>query len=116
LEWAKEVLLAGYSLAFVPEAVVEHSHERSAAYEYARTRLLHARLYDLFGLQTIATLASLALAIASSTAKHLAVEWSQPGQWPRAAALGFACPLGQYVGARAARLGDPPPRTRQGKV
>ena len=116
LEWAKEVLLAGYSLAFVPEAVVEHSHERSAAYEYARTRLLHARLYDLFGLQTIATLPSLALAIASSAARHLAVEWRQPGQWPRAAALAVALPLGQYTGARAARRGDTRPKTRPGKV
>src|SRR6185436_3230720 len=100
LEWAKEVLLRGYSIAFVPDAVVEHSHERSAAYEYARTRLLHARLYDLFGLETIPSLPSLALAIASSTATHLAVEWRQPAQWPRAAALAVAWPLGQYAGAR----------------
>ena len=116
LEWAKDVLLRGYSLAFVPEAVIEHSHERSAAYEYARTRLLHARLYDLFGLQTIPTLPFLALAIASSAARHLAVEWRRPAQWPRAAALAVAWPLGQYVGARRASRGDSRPRARRGRV
>ena len=116
LEWAREVLLRGYSLAFVPDAVVEHSHERSAGYEYARTRLLHARLYDLFGIQTIPSLPSLALAIASSAARHMAVEWRQPGRWPRAAGLAVAWPLGQYVGARRARRGDVRPRTREGRV
>ena len=116
LEWAKEVLLRGYSIAFVPDAVVEHSHERSAGYEYARTRLLHARLYDLFGLQTIPSLPSLAFAMASSTARHMAVEWRQPARWPRAAALGVAWPLGQYVGARRARRGDARPRIREGRV
>ena len=29
LEWARDVLLAGHRLAYVPEAVVEHSHDRS---------------------------------------------------------------------------------------
>lgn len=116
LEWAREVLLRGYSIAFVPDAVVEHSHERSAGYEYARTRLLHARLYDLFGLRTIPSLPSLALAIASSTARHMAVEWRQPGRWPRAAGLAVAWPLGQYVGARTARRGDVRPRASEGKV
>ena len=29
LEWARDVLLAGHKLAYVPGAVVEHSHERS---------------------------------------------------------------------------------------
>jgi len=116
LEWAKEVLLGGYALRFVPDAVVEHSHERSAAYEYARTRLLHARLYDLFGLQTIPTAPALARAMLSSLARHLEVELRNPSQWPRAAALAVAWPLGQYRGARLARSGDVRPTARPGKV
>ncbi len=112
LEWAKEVLLDGYALRFVPDAVVEHSHDRSAAYEYARTRLLHARLYDLFGLQTIPTSPALARAMLSSMARHLMVEWRNPSQWPRAAALAVAWPLGQYRGARLARSGDVRPPVR----
>ncbi len=31
LEWARDVLLAGHGLAYVPEAVVIHSHDRSGA-------------------------------------------------------------------------------------
>jgi rhamnosyltransferase len=53
VEWAKEVLLAGYSLAFTPAAVVVHSHDRSAAYEFDRTYTLHRRLFELFELRTI---------------------------------------------------------------
>ena len=30
VEWGREVLLAGHGLAYVPDAVVEHSHDRSA--------------------------------------------------------------------------------------
>src|SRR5439155_26710386 len=33
IEWAREVLLAGYRLAYVPAAAVIHSHDRPARYE-----------------------------------------------------------------------------------
>jgi hypothetical protein len=39
----------------------------------------------------------------SSMARHLVVEWRNPSQWPRAAALAVAWPLGQYRGASLAR-------------
>ena len=103
VEWAREVLLAGYGLRFVPEAVVVHSHDRSAAYEYARTRALHERLYDLFQLQTIPTRPALARAVASSMILHLRREWRAPLRWPHVLALAVAWPLGQYVGARRGR-------------
>ena len=50
LEWARDVLLAGHGLAYVPEAVVVHSHDRPARYELMRTYLAHQRLRALFGL------------------------------------------------------------------
>ena len=103
LEWARDVLLAGYGLTFVPDAVVEHSHDRSPRYEYVRTRDLHARLWDLFGLQTIPTKGLLARAMVSSAARHLWLERRHPGQWPRALGLAVAWPLGQFQGARTAR-------------
>jgi rhamnosyltransferase len=112
LEWAREVLLAGYRLAFVPEAVVLHSHERSARYELYRTYLVHRRLRLLFGLQTIPTARHLVRAILASLATHLAlVAKGPPGPrpWPREAAralaLAVSWPLGQYLGARAADTG-----------
>jgi len=97
LEWARTVLMHGYKIAYVPEAAVIHSHERSAAYELARTRLLHRRLYHLFGMRTIPTLPLLGRAVASSLALHLSLERS-----PRALALAVAWPLGQYLGGRDA--------------
>jgi rhamnosyltransferase len=103
LEWARDVLLAGYGLTFVPDAVVEHSHDRSPRYEYLRTRDLHARLWDLFGLETIPTKGTLAWAMLSSAARHLWLERQRPGQWPRALGLAVAWPLGQFRGARLAR-------------
>jgi rhamnosyltransferase len=105
LQWAREVLLAGYSLAFVPDAVVLHSHERSARYEFERTRMLHERLWGLCGLTTLPTPGSLARAVLSSLLLHARLEWREPGRWPRAAALALAWPLGQFLGARRAAAG-----------
>jgi rhamnosyltransferase len=97
VEWAKEVLLAGFRVAFEPAAEVVHSHDRSARYEFARTRALHRRFHDLFGLRTIPSLPLLARAIGSSLAAHLRCD---PGL--RSLALAFAWPLGQYLGGRSA--------------
>lgn len=114
LEWAREVLLAGYRLAFVPAATVIHSHDRGARYEYARTYLLHHRLYTLFGIQAIPSRRSLARAMTSSLAADLAGR-REPraaidrgvGGLARAVTLGIALPLAQYRGASAARRGVP---------
>lgn len=95
LSWAKEVLLAGHRIAFVPDAVVVHSHERTPQYEFERTRLLHAELRRLFGLRAIASLPALARSIAATVADHARVE---PGL--RGFQLAVAWTLGQYVGAR----------------
>ena len=105
VEWAREVLLAGHRIAYVPEAQVVHSHDRSARYELARTYVLHRRLYELFGLRTIPTLSGLARAIASSLAVHIRCslrDRARPRIIGRAVALAFAWPVGQYLGARSA--------------
>jgi rhamnosyltransferase len=115
IEWAGEVLLAGYRLAYVPEAAVIHSHDRSARYEFARTCVLHRRLYELFELRTIPTLPLLARAIVSSLLLHLRCQSQDSrvvgGSW-RAIALAFAWPLGQYLGALSAVKGWKPFRWR----
>jgi rhamnosyltransferase len=109
VEWAREVLLAGHRLAFAPDALVYHSHDRTARYEFRRTSLLHARLYELFGIETIPTLSRLARAIASSLALHVRLEAGDAGagaslpRYARAIGLAFAWPLGQYRGAQLAR-------------
>jgi rhamnosyltransferase len=106
VEWAREVLVAGHSLAYVPDAVVIHSHDRSARYEFLRTYALHRRLYELFGLRTIPTLPSLARAVASSLRTHRSVELEERRAMlpsSRAIALAVVWPLGQYLGAVAAR-------------
>jgi rhamnosyltransferase len=109
LEWARDVLLAGHKLAYVPEAVVRHSHERSAGYELQRAYLVHQRLETLFGLTTVPTMMSLVRAIATTVPLNARIAAREPRQRTRAvlraAALGVAQPLGQYLGARASREG-----------
>ncbi len=109
LEWAREVLLAGHRLAYVPDAVVWHSHERTARYELQRTYLVHQRLQALFGLSTIPTAGSLVRAVAATLAAHVRVSIDgnhrRARGLARATALAVALPLGQYLGARAAREG-----------
>jgi rhamnosyltransferase len=108
LEWAREVLLAGYRLAYEPGAAVVHSHDRSARYELRRTYVLHRRLYELFRLRTIPTLAMLGRAIASSLGIHLACQKGAregAAATSRAIALAFAWPIGQYLGGLSAVRG-----------
>jgi rhamnosyltransferase len=114
LEWAREVLLAGHRLAYVPDAVVLHSHDRGVRYEYARTYLLHHRLHTLFEVATVPTRGALLRAIGVSVATH--VRWRRGsaaridrglGGLTRAVALGVALPLAQYRAGAAARRGRP---------
>jgi rhamnosyltransferase len=112
LAWSLDVLRAGYSIAFAPNALVIHSHNRGAVYEYRRTRVLHEQLFELFGLQTIPAIPALIRAIAASSLSHARLELRSPGQWARALALAVAFPLGQYVGGRRAVRRDDARRTR----
>jgi len=100
IAWARDVLLAGYHVAYVPDAVVVHSHDRSAWYEFARTYEAHRLLCELFDLRTIPTLPALARAVVSSARLHARLEWTL-----RAGALAVAWPAGQYLGALAAKRG-----------
>jgi rhamnosyltransferase len=100
IAWARDVLLAGHRLAYVPDAVVLHSHHRSARYEFWRTVTLHRELFGLFQLRTIPTVPALLRATTSSVALHSRLE---PGG--RALALAVAWPLGQYVGGLSAAKG-----------
>jgi rhamnosyltransferase len=97
LQWARDVLLAGFRLSFVPDAAVFHSHDRSVRYELARTYAVHRRLYELFGVRTIPSLPLLARAILSSIGHHVRCERSV-----RAITLALAWPIGQYLGALSA--------------
>lgn len=107
LEWGRDVLLAGHRLAYVPEAVVEHSHDRSVTYELQRTYLVHQRLQAIFGLSTVPTLPSLVRAVASTVPANARIAAHEPRRRFRAvvhgAVLGVAQPLGQYLGARSSR-------------
>lgn len=106
LAWSRDVLLAGYSIAFAPDAVVIHSHDRGAVYEYRRTRVLHEQLFQLFGVHTIPAMPALLRAVATSSLTHARLELRSPGQWARALTLAVAWPLGQYVGGRRAARGN----------
>lgn len=118
LEWAQRALQAGHSLEYVADAAVVHSHDRTAAYELARTYLLHHRLFELFGLRTIPRARDLPRAIASTTRRHLQYErdareagQGAAGRW-RALGLAIAWPLGQYLGGLSASKGYKPVRWR----
>jgi rhamnosyltransferase len=111
VEWAKDVLLAGHGLAYVPASVVVHSHDRSAGYELRRTYLVHQRLRKLFGLATVPNLACLIRAVATSVPLHVGCvmrTWRfdrSPRELVRGLGLAVTMPLGQYLGIRAADTG-----------
>jgi rhamnosyltransferase len=109
LQWARDVLCAGHRLAYVPGAVVRHSHDRSIAYELQRTYLVHQRLEAIFGLVTVPTIGALLRAIATTIPTNARIAAQEPSRRVRAVlrgtALGVAQPLGQYLGARSSRQG-----------
>jgi rhamnosyltransferase len=117
LAWAREVLLAGHRIDFVPEARVFHSHERGFAHELARTRATHRELARLFALRTIPDRRSLLLSMASTLSLHRRLLRDEAkegglrallGAAPRALSLAVALPLGQYLGGRDAAPGRTP--------
>lgn len=111
MEWAREVLLAGHQIAYAPASAVYHSHERSAAYEFRRTLLIHYRLRALFGLSTVPGVFALLRSMAATARAHVAylrqdTTRDHPArEWARALALAVAWPAGQYAGARLADRG-----------
>jgi rhamnosyltransferase len=108
IEWGREALLAGHGLAYVPESVVEHSHDRSAWYELKRTWVLHQQLHRLFGVRTVPTVGHLAHAIGGSLRLHrreLAKAHAPFTAHLRGAALAIAWPVGQYAGGWTAASG-----------
>lgn len=108
LAWGREALLAGYGLAYAPDAVVVHSHDRSAWYELKRTWVLHQQLHRLFGLRTVPTVGRLARAISSSLLLHrreLSRAHAPLTAHLHGAALAVAWPVGQYVGGWTAASG-----------
>lgn len=111
-EWGPRILRLGYGIAYVPEAVVVHSHRRSARYLYRRNYLGHRTLFRLFGLQTVRDLPHLARAMAGSLSSDLSTLARGHGRlsdWLRAPAQAVAASYGQYRGARDERLARPYP-------
>jgi rhamnosyltransferase len=92
LEWAKEVLIAGYRLAYVPSAVVWHSHERRVRYEFHRTYRVHQRLQSLFGLSTVPTVFALLRAVCTTLPTHVRLAVSEPRRRTQALIRAAGCP------------------------
>lgn len=116
IEWGKRVLLAGWKIVFQPEAVVEHSHQRSVVYEYRRTYICHRRLFELFGLQTVPSLRSVLRSIpygvlASSRLVLRSGErpWNKLADLVRIPFLTASTVWAQYAGARDEKQRKPLP-------
>jgi GT2 family glycosyltransferase len=103
----------GYGLAYVPDAVVVHSHRRSARALYRRNYLGHRALQRLFGLRSVPDGAHLLRAAAGAVASDLGTlrrEGASLGQWLAAPAQALAATWGQYRGARDEAARRPYPR------
>lgn len=113
LEWAREVLLAGHDLAYAPRATVYHSHDRSLRYELDRTRLVHRRLGELFGLRLVPSLPHLVRAVWATGGEHLRVvsengrRVPSPAELGRALGLALVWPVGQFLGGRDGAMSRP---------
>ena len=112
VEWAQRVLRLGFGIAYVPEAVVFHSHSRTARGLFRRNYLGHRVLHRLFGLRTIPDVPHLLRASAGAVARDLATlarEGANASAWLAAPAQALAASYGQYRGARDEAEGRPYP-------
>lgn len=115
--WGRAVISEGFALAYEPRAAVHHSHRRSVAYEWSRTRICHRRLFELFELETVpglrdalrASLANLRRDL-PYVMRHAPAGGERVRQLARIAALSVASPLAQHLGARDARRAREPGR------
>jgi rhamnosyltransferase len=113
VEWAQRVLTLGHGLAYVPEAVVFHSHRRSARALLRRNYLGHRLLFRLFGLRTVPDrrhLVRSSVGALLSDLRTLGEEGAGVGAWLQAPAQAVAATYGQYRGARDEANGRPYPR------
>ena len=112
LEWGLRMLRSGLGLAYVPQAVVIHSHRRGARALFRRNYLGHRLLVRLFGLRAIPDLPHLVRAAATgvlSDLRTLARAGGSVSAWLAAPAQALAAAYGQYRGACDERLGRPYP-------
>lgn len=112
LEWGERMLRLGFGLAYVPDAVVVHSHPREARGLFRRNYLGHRLLCRLFGLRTVPDLPHLVRAWAGALLSDfttLGREGASPTLWLRAPVQSLAATWGQYRGARDEALGRPYP-------
>lgn len=112
VEWGARMLERGHGLAYVPEAVVVHSHARTAAGLYRRNYLGHRTLARLFGLRTIPDrphLMRAALASLFSDLRTLLKEGAGLRTWLGMPGCAIAGAYGQYRGARDEMLSRPWP-------
>jgi rhamnosyltransferase len=115
LEWGQRMLRTGYGLAYVPEALVIHSHLRSARALFRRNYLGHRLLQRLFGLRTIPDrrhLVRASLGAASVDLLALLRAGGPLSAFLSAPAQALASVYGQYRGARDEVIGRPYPEWR----
>jgi glycosyltransferase involved in cell wall biosynthesis len=111
MDWAKRVLLAGYTIVFEPEARVLHSHDRSLVYEFKRAYSDHSLVQELFDLNMIGSLPGLLHAMVWQIVH--ASRWVMSRPVPitqrikdlvKTLSLAQAQTLGAYLGPRSLQL------------
>jgi len=111
IEWCLRALKAGWKIAYQPQAIVVHSHDRSVFYEYKRTYMCHRKLYELFELQCVPSLKLVGRSVIQATiSEWLYVMKHEPDIQKklklllRIPALSVASVWGQYRGAKDEKL------------
>src|ERR1051326_7958535 len=77
ITWGKKALIAGWKLAYEPDAWVIHSHRRFLAYEYRRSYDSHRRLFELFDLEIVPSLGHVARVASVVAWDDLQYLWGQ---------------------------------------
>lgn len=110
IDWAQQILEAGWKIAYSPSSYVIHSHRRSFKYEYDRNRLCHRKLYQQFGITAVPSWKQVII----STFISIGLDWKyalrnedQIGMLIKMLIgvpfISFASVYGQYMGVKLGR-------------
>jgi rhamnosyltransferase len=111
LAWSQRVLEAGWKITYRPDACVVYSHKQTLKREFKQAYLLHQTLFQLFGLNFVPSVRSLAVSPVRSifhdwfyVAKHEPNFFRRILLLMRLPALHFITAYAQYRGVRDAQV------------
>jgi len=106
IEWAMQVLRAGYKIVYDPESIVYHSHDFSPWQWYKKNRVNSHKLCVLFGPHGTRSIPQLIVNVFANTSRDLYCLYKNQRRFKNFLASVYLVPLGAIFGAWGQYIGN----------